>query len=135
VDYAHCADFAGLRQALARHQDYIGPMTAGLRQAIGIGAARTGSSGGAVDCCTMSEIAGRITLLSHARRTTRRRRRRTLTLSGYLATDGVRGAIAERRKPSSDRLDQEQRVIARQIFLRLTELGEARRIPVAAQPR
>jgi len=48
-----------------------------------------------------------------------------MTLSGYLASGGVRGAIAETAESVfHDQLDREQQIIARQIFLRLTELGE-----------
>jgi hypothetical protein len=64
-------------------------------------------------------------LLSHALlETWGRRRGRTLTLSGYTATGGVRGAIAETAEAVYyDQLEPNQRQIARQIFLRLTELG------------
>ena len=68
---------------------------------------------------------GALPLLSHALLATwQRRRSRTLTLSGYTASGGVRGAIAETAEAVFyDRLDPEQRLVARQIFLRLTELG------------
>ena len=47
-----------------------------------------------------------------------------MTLGGYIASGGVRGAIAETAETVFyDKLDQHQRDIARQIFLRLTELG------------
>ncbi len=55
-----------------------------------------------------------------------RRRGRTLTLSGYLASGGVRGAIAETAEAVfQDQLSPQQRAIARRIFMRLTELGES----------
>ena len=48
-----------------------------------------------------------------------------MTLSGYAASGGVRGAIAETAETVfSDQFTQEQRAIARRIFLRLTELGD-----------
>ena len=69
---------------------------------------------------------GALPLLSHALlETWKRRRGRTLTLAGYAASGRVHGAIA---KTAEDVLNQEltadQRSIARNIFVRLTELGE-----------
>lgn len=135
--YAHCARFDALRQALAQCQEYIGPMTAEeLRRAI-TEPARLGHwelEPGLVDLLLQDVGAagnarpepGALPLLSHALlETWQRRRGRTLTLSGYLATGGVRGAIAETAEAVfRDQLDQRQRVVARQIFVRLTELGE-----------
>jgi hypothetical protein len=68
---------------------------------------------------------GALPLLSHALlETWERRRGHIMTLSGYVASGGVRGAIAETAETVFyDKLDQRQRDIARQIFLRLTELG------------
>jgi WD40 repeat protein len=129
--YAHCADFADLRRALAQQQEYIGPMTAEeLRRAIEE-PARRGHwefEPGLIDLLLhdVGDEPGALPLLSHALlETWQRRRGRTLTLSGYLASGGVRGAIAETAESVfQDQLNQEQRNIARQIFLRLTELGE-----------
>jgi WD40 repeat protein/transcriptional regulator with XRE-family HTH domain len=134
--YAHCARFDLLRQALARHQEYIGPMTsAQLRNAIEEPAKRNHweIEPGLVELLLhdVGADAGRapepgaLPLLSHALlETWQRRRGRTLTLSGYSASGGVRGAIAETAEAVFyDQLDPQQRNIARQIFLRLTELG------------
>lgn len=134
--YAHCARFDLLRQALARHQEYIGPMTgAQLRHAIEEPARRNHweIEPGLVEVLLhdVGADAGRapepgaLPLLSHALlETWRRRRGRTLTLSGYSASGGVRSAIAETAEAVFyDQLDPQQRSIARQIFLRLTELG------------
>jgi WD40 repeat protein len=65
-------------------------------------------------------------LLSHALLATwERRRGRTFTLEGYHASGGVRGAIAETAESVfTDQLNQAQQDLARDIFLRLTELGE-----------
>ncbi len=134
--YAHCARFDQLRQLLAQHQEYIGPMnTDELRCAIEE-PARRGHwefEPGLVDLLLHDVGAdtghhpepGALPLLSHALLATwQRRRGRTLTLSGYTASGGVRGAIAETAESVFyDQLDREQRQIARQIFLRLTELG------------
>src|SRR5262249_5423873 len=99
--YAQCADFANLRQALARHQEYIGPMSPDeLRRAIEE-PARRGQwelEPGLVDLLLhdVGDEPGALPLLSHALlETWQRRRGRTLTVSGYLAAGGVRGAIAE----------------------------------------
>jgi WD40 repeat protein/transcriptional regulator with XRE-family HTH domain len=135
--YAHCARFASLRQALAQRQEYIGPMSsAELRLAIEE-PARRGHwelEPGLVDILLHDIGAapghtpepGALPLLSHALlETWQRRRGRTLTISGYNAAGGVRSAIAETAEAVFfDQLDVEQRPIARQIFLRLTELGD-----------
>jgi WD40 repeat protein/transcriptional regulator with XRE-family HTH domain len=136
--YAHCARFDLLRQALSQHQEYIGPMTVKeLRRAIEE-PARHGhwefESGliefllhdvGA-DVVGHSPEPGALPLLSHALLATwQRRRGRVLTLGGYSASGGVRGAIAETAEAVfHDQLEPEQRTIARQIFMRLTEIGD-----------
>ncbi len=135
--YPHCGPYADLREALARLQTYLGPMsTDGLRRAIEEPASRgkwdlepglvevllndLGTDGG------QTAEPGALPLLSHALlQTWHRRRGRTLTVSGYLASGGVRGAIAETADDVfRDQLDPEQQGIARNIFLRLTHLGE-----------
>jgi WD40 repeat protein len=64
--------------------------------------------------------------MSHALlETFHRRQGRKLTISGYLATGGVRGAIADTADDVfQNELDQKQQEIARNIFLRLTQFGE-----------
>jgi len=134
--YAHCAQFDLLRQAVSSHQEYIGLMsTDDLRRAIEEPAERGHweIEPGLVEVLLHDVGAdvghapepGALPLLSHALlETWRRRRGHTLTLSGYIASGGVRGAIAETAETVFyDKLDQHQRDIARQIFLRLTELG------------
>ncbi len=134
--YAQCARFSGLRQVLSQHQEFIGSMTNDeLRLAIEE-PARVGHwefESGLVDLLLhdigavpgQSPEPGALPLLSHALLTTwQRRRGRILTLSGYTASGGVRGAIAETAEAVyNDQLEPDQREIARQIFLRLTELG------------
>jgi WD40 repeat protein/transcriptional regulator with XRE-family HTH domain len=135
--YAHCARFDLLRQALSKYQEYIGPMTTGeLRRAIEEPAQRGHweFEGGLVEYLLHDVSAdgghapepGALPLLSHALLATwQRRRGHKLTLSGYTASGGVRGAIAETAEAVfHDQLEPEQRTIARQIFLRLTELGD-----------
>ncbi len=135
--YSNCAPYAALRQALADRQEYLGPMTATeLRRAIEE-PARSGRwelETGLVDVLLQDlgvggpsgPEPGAMPLLSHAMlETWHRRRGRTLTLSGYLASGGVRGAIAETADVVFfDQLDPDQQRIARNIFLRLTQLSE-----------
>ncbi len=134
--YAHCSQFDLLRQAVSSHQEYIGPMSLdNLRRAIEEPAKRGHweIEPGLVDVLLhdVGADAGRapepgaLPLLSHALlETWHRRRGHTMTLSGYIASGGVRGAIAETAETVFyDKLDHRRRNIARQIFLRLTELG------------
>ncbi len=135
--YSHCAQYPLLRQAVAAQQEYIGQMRAEeLRRAIEQPAKRGGweFEHGLVDVLLndigaegMSEPEpGALPLLSHALLATwERRRGHTLTLDGYHASGGVRGAIAETAESVfTDQLNQTQQDLARDVFLRLTELGE-----------
>ncbi len=129
--YAHCAAYLQLREALARHQEYIGAMNdEELRRAIEEPArrGRWEFEPGLVDLLLhdVGHEPGALPLLSHALlETWQRRRGRLMTLSGYASSGGVRGAIAETAEAVFvDQFTQEQRAIARRIFLRLTELGE-----------
>ena len=135
--YSHCAQYPLLRQAVAAEQEYIGQMTAEeLRRAIEKPAKRGGweFEPGLVDVLLQDIGAegasepepGALPLLSHALLATwERRRGRTLTLDGYHASGGVRGAIAETAESVfTDQLNQTQQELARDVFLRLTELGE-----------
>jgi WD40 repeat protein/transcriptional regulator with XRE-family HTH domain len=135
--YSHCAQYPLLRQAVANEQEYIGQMTAEeLRRAIEEPARRGGweFEPGLVDI-VLQDIGmhgshepepGALPLLSHALLATwERRRGRTFTLEGYHASGGVRGAIAESAESVfTDQLNQTQQELARDVFLRLTELGE-----------
>jgi len=129
--YAHCAHHPGLRQQLAAHQEYIGPMSSEeLRRAIEE-PARRGAwefEPGLVDLILrdVRNQPGSLPLLSHALlETWRRRRGRILTLESYAESGSVHGAIARTAETIYQQgLDDAQQVIARQIFLRLTELGE-----------
>jgi transcriptional regulator with XRE-family HTH domain len=135
--YSHCAQYPLLRQAVAAEQEYIGQMNADeLRRAIEEPAKRGGweFEPGLVDILlndigaqgTGEPEPGALPLLSHALLATwERRRGRTFTLEGYRASGGVRGAIAETAENVfNDQLNQMQRELARDVFLRLTELGE-----------
>jgi len=129
--YAHCAGYLQLREALSQQQKYIGVMSKEeLRRAIEEPArrGRWEFEPGLVDLLLhdVGQEPGALPLLSHALlETWQRRRGRTLTLSGYTASGGVRGAIAETAEAVfADQFTHEQQAIARRIFLRLTELGE-----------
>lgn len=129
--YAHCAVYPQLREMLSHQQEYIGAMSdEELRRAIEEPArrGRWEFEPGLVDLL-MREVGhepGALPLLSHALlETWQRRRGRTMTLSGYMSSGGVRGAIAETAESVfADQFTTEQRAIARRIFLRLTELGD-----------
>ncbi|MDY6878333.1 MAG: BTAD domain-containing putative transcriptional regulator [Chloroflexota bacterium] len=128
--YAHCGQFVPLREALEKRQVYIGPMSAEeLRRAVTEPAERDGWAfePGLVEFLLqeVGDEPGALPLLSHALlETWKRRRGRTLTFGGYSDSGGVRGAIAQTAERVSQALEREQQAIARNIFLRLTELGE-----------
>jgi len=135
--YSHCAQYPHLRQAVAAEQEYIGQMTTEeLRRAIQEPARRGGwdFEPGLVDLL-LNDIGaqgagepepGALPLLSHALLATwERRRGKTFTIEGYRASGGVRGAIAETAESVfTDQLNGQQQDLAREVFLRLTELGE-----------
>lgn len=135
--YSHCAQYQQLRQAVAAEQEYIGQMSvAELRRAIEEPAKRGGwdFEAGLVDLLlsdvgaqgTSEPEPGALPLLSHALLATwERRRGKTFTIEGYRASGGVRSAIAETAESVfTDQLNQAQQELARDVFLRLTELGE-----------
>jgi WD40 repeat protein/class 3 adenylate cyclase len=128
--YAHLAQYPELRDAVAQQQEYIGPMTAEeLRLAIE-GPAKRGHwefEPGLVDLILrdVGDEPGALPLLSHALlETWKRRAGHTLTLKGYADAGGVHGAIAHTAESIYQNLSSEEQAIARDIFLRLTELGE-----------
>jgi len=135
--YSHLAQYDALREQVAKHQEYIGPMNAAdLRQAIEEPAKRGGweFTPGLVDLMLHDVGAdkdcqpepGALPLLSHALlETWRRRRGNVMTLKSYSESGEVRGAIAKTaERVFYQELSPEQQTIARSVFLRLTELGE-----------
>lgn len=129
--YAHCAQFNDLREALAKNQIYIGPMTTDeLRRAITEPAHQQGWTfePGLVDLLLtdVGHEPGALPLLSHALlETWRRRRGHMLTLAGYVGSGRVQGAIAQTaERVFTKSLTTAEQPIAKNIFLRLTELGE-----------
>jgi WD40 repeat protein/transcriptional regulator with XRE-family HTH domain len=135
--YSRCAQYAILREAAAAEQEYIGQMTTEeLRRAIEEPAKRGDweFEPGLVDVL-LNDIGalgeaeaepGGLPLLSHALLATwEHRRGRSFTMDGYRASGGVRGAIAETAESVyTDQLNTKQQELAREVFLRLTELGE-----------
>ncbi|MEM7802437.1 MAG: ATP-binding protein, partial [Chloroflexota bacterium] len=131
--YHRVAWSAPLRELLEQHQKFIGRMGRDdLRQTIEGPAAAAGLSIqlGLVDLILddIGNEPGSLPLLSHALLETWKRRGgvdgQTLTLVGYAEAGGVSGAIAKTGDAALDRLNPDQQGIARNIFTRLTELGE-----------
>ncbi len=130
--YARFAEHDGLRELIARRQEYIGAMSREeLFRAIVAPAARGDwkLQEGLVELMLddAGDEPGALPLLSHALLATwERRRGRTMTLSAYKESGGVRGAIAKTAESVfQQRLTPAQRPIARAIFVRLTELGDS----------
>ncbi|MEO6350371.1 MAG: adenylate/guanylate cyclase domain-containing protein, partial [Candidatus Limnocylindrales bacterium] len=129
--YAFLAPYSEMREAAAASQAYVGAMSAEeLRRAIEEPARRGGweFTPGLVDLLLrdVGDEPGALPLLSHALlETWQRRRGTTMTLRSYAESGGVKSAIARTadRVYQSELTDAQQR-IARDIFVRLTELGE-----------
>lgn len=128
--YARCAEHPDLVAALQDAELLVGPMTTDeLTKAINQPAARSGLVvEKALTTAILADVAGQpgyLPLVSHALlETWRRRRGNTLTLSGYLATGGVRGAVAQTADNAYSALDLDQQRAARRVLLRLIALGE-----------
>ena len=129
--YARLAQYDQLREMVVKQQEFIGAMNRDeLSRAIILPAAQGNwkIQEGLVEVM-LNDIGaepGALPLLSHALlETWKRRRARTMTLSGYTEAGGVRGAIARTAEAVfQQRLTDEQRPIARMIFLSLAELDE-----------
>jgi len=128
--YAHLAQYPELRDAVAKQQEYIGPMTADeLRRAIEepVKCGHWEFEAGLVDLILrdIGDEPGALPLLSHALlETWKRRAGHRLTLKGYADAGGVHGAIAHTAENVYQNLSMDEQIIARNLFLRLTELGE-----------
>lgn len=128
--YGACANHPRLAVAVAEHQHLLGPMqTDELRRAIESPARAAGLrlEAGLVDTM-LGDVEGEpgaLPLLSHALyESWARRNGRVLTLAGYRAAGGVRGAIAHTAEEVFVACSAEERVLMRRMFLQLTELGE-----------
>jgi WD40 repeat protein/class 3 adenylate cyclase len=128
--YAHLAQYPELRDAVAKQQEYIGPMnTDELRRAIEepVKRGHWEFEAGLVDLILrdVGDEPGALPLLSHALlETWKRRAGHKLTLKGYADAGGVHGAIAHTAENVYQNLSTEEQIITRNLFLRLTELGE-----------
>jgi WD40 repeat protein/class 3 adenylate cyclase len=141
--YGHCATYPRLASALEERQALVGPMTEEeLRRAIEGPAGHAGLvlEPGVVEGILRDVVGqpGALPLLSHSLlETWKRRSGRMLTLIGYLQSGGVQGAIAKTAETVyHDALSLEQQALARNVFMRLTELGEGiedtrRRVSIA----
>jgi WD40 repeat protein/DNA-binding SARP family transcriptional activator len=129
--YAQCAPYENLRRALTECQAYIGAMNhTELRRAIETPAEQGDwvFEPGLVDLLLreVGDAPGALPLLSHALlETWRRREGRTLTLAGYEASGGVAGALTRTAETAYAQLTGPEKLVARNIFLRLTELDVA----------
>ncbi|HYQ68825.1 hypothetical protein, partial [Actinophytocola sp.] len=129
--YGHCGQHPDLVAALRDAQLLIGSMTTGeLREAITGPAAAAGVM---VESALVTRLIadaggqpGVLPLLSHALlETWRRRRGATLTLAGYEAAGGMQHAVARTAEQVHATLTATQQAVAKQVFTRLTALGDA----------
>lgn len=127
--YGRCAEYQNLAATLQDNL-LVGPLNEnGLRQVIERPAELVGLQlePGLTDTILQDVVGepGALPLLSHALlETWQRREGRYLTLGGYRATGGIRGAIAQTADTVYQKSTPQQQAITRNIFLRLTELGE-----------
>lgn len=116
---------AGFARVIERGLYLLPPMgTDDLRTAIEAPAAQAGLllEPGLVDLliAEVEDEPGALPLLSHALRTTwERREGRTLTVAGYTAAGGIRGAVAQTAEAVYDRVPDSQRPVLRDLLLRM----------------
>ena len=128
--YGHCATYPSLAALVQDHQSLVGPMREGeIRRAIELPASRAGLQleEGLVTRILddVGSEPGSLPLLSHALlETWQRRQDHTMTMSVYLESGGVRGAIARTADAVYGQLEPAQQELARRIFLRLSEPGQ-----------
>ncbi|NKE60914.1 XRE family transcriptional regulator [Lentzea sp. PSKA42] len=128
--YGHVGRHPELVEALEGAQLLVGPMTTDeLRRAITEPAQLVGATvETALVARLVADVAGQaaaLPLVQHALvETWHRRRGMTLSLVGYEEAGGVEHAIARTAEAVHSQLTEEQRQIARRIFLRLIALGE-----------
>ncbi|MGW0331735.1 nSTAND1 domain-containing NTPase [Streptomyces sp. NPDC003011] len=128
--YAHCTHHALLVEAMRDAQVPVGPMNLDeLRRAVVQPAQRAGLT---VESALLTTLvaqahgqAGVLPLLSHALlQTWRRRRGNALTLDAFEAAGGLEGALARTAEEFYQELDAGRQKLARQVFVRLTALGD-----------
>ncbi|MCX5235878.1 hypothetical protein OG824_11750 [Streptomyces prunicolor] len=128
--YARCAEHRGLADALRGAALLLGPMRAEeLREAV-VGPAQ--AAGCMVERTLTARLVaevldepGALPMLSHVLlETWRRRRGRLLTLAGYEAAGGVRGAIAATAEEVYGALSPDESRAARHVLLRMVVPGQ-----------
>lgn len=128
--YGQCATHPELAALLDRSSTLLCPMAPDeLREAVTGPAVTAGLEvePGLVELVVhdIGEEPSALPLLSHALlETWKRRRRRALTVAGYREAGGASGAIALTAESLYRRFDPREQARARQLFLRLTELGD-----------
>lgn len=138
--YGRCAEHPGLAGALGGAHVLLGPPTAAeLREVVVRPAAAAGLVvERALTARVVEEVVdqpGALPLVSHALlETWRRRRGRTLTLAGYEAAGGVRGALARTAEEVHARFDPERAEVARRVLLRLIAPGDGDGAPDTRRP-
>jgi WD40 repeat protein/DNA-binding SARP family transcriptional activator/ABC-type dipeptide/oligopeptide/nickel transport system ATPase subunit len=139
--YGRCAEYPELSRLLSSNHVLVGPMQPEeLRRAITCPAQRVGLT--VEDELTQRIVSdvhdapGALPLLSTALlELWRRRDGRRLRLAAYQETGGVRGAVARLAEDAYERLDGDQRELARRLLLQLVEVddegaAERRRLPL-----
>lgn len=128
--YGRVSQFPNLPDLISQQQVYIKPMAEeDLVRAIAEPAKRGGWQfvEGLVEqfVADVGNEPGRLPLLSHALLATWERRRGVvMTLGGYREAGGVKSAIAQTAEATYADLTASEQLIAKRIFLRLTELGK-----------
>jgi len=129
--YAQLALHDRLRELVSQNQEFIGAMSRdelvrAILQPAALGNWKVQEGLVNVMLDDLGNEPGALPLLSHALlETWKRRRGRVLTLSGYVASGGVHGAIAQTAETVfRQRLTTGQQPIARMIFIKLAEMGE-----------
>ena len=130
--YGHCASMPDLARALSSTSLLLSPMEHDDLRAAVTGPALVAGlrvEPGVVELILqdVSGQPGALPLLSHALlETWKRRTNRTLTVSGYQQAGGARGAIAHTAETVYRDLAPADQARARQLFLRLTDMGDGR---------
>ncbi len=128
--YGRVSQFHNLPDLISQEQVYIKPMAEeDLVRAIAEPAKRGGWQfvEGLVEqfVADVGKEPGHLPLLSHALLATWERRRGVvMTLGGYREAGGVKSAIAQTAEATYAALTASEQLIAKRIFLRLTELGK-----------
>lgn len=129
--YSQLAVQDRLRELVSQNQEFIGAMSRdelirAILQPAALGNWKVQEGLVEVILDDLGSEPGALPLLSHALlETWKRRRGRVLTVSGYTASGGVHGAIAQTAETVfRQRLTAEQQPIARMIFVKLAEIGE-----------